>query len=362
MKEIFFYFLKLGATGFGGPLAVIAQMHNDLILEKEWISQDEFRSLFGLIKAMPGPVAFQMGVALAYRRAGFKAATLAGFAFVLPAFLMILAIAIFYDQAVAIPWIHSTFLGMQLGAFALIAWALKTLTKDYFKEILFWACVVSAVFLCAFTPIPEPVLILLFAVVGIGFYRIKIRPQQKLSVFAMDPVLLQLFLVCLQAGSLIFGTGIAIVPWLEGEFVGRLGWLTHTQFLDAVSFGQLTPGPMTISTAFIGFKMAGLTGAIVATVGVFFPAFFHMVTWFPRLYSWLLKQKWIYYFSMTVTAAVAGTIVVVLFRLGSDWNRYHLLAIIALLGILKFTKIPSWGIILLGGLGSYLFSLMMGTI
>lgn len=357
MKEIFLYFLKLGATGFGGPLAVIAQMHNDLVLEKKWISADEFRSLFGLIKAMPGPVAFQMGVALAYRRAGFKAAAAAGFGFVLPAFVMIIAIGLLYDQASQFAWVQTVFLGMQLGAFALIAWALKTLTKDYFKEILFWVCVLSAILLCAFTPIPEPVLILLFAAVGMGFYRIKIRPQNKLSVFAVDPIFLQLFLVCLQAGSLIFGTGIAIVPWLEGEFVGRLGWLTHHQFLDAVSFGQLTPGPMTISTAFIGFKMAGLTGAIVATVGVFFPSFFHMVTWFPRLYTWLLQQKWIYYFSLTVTAAVAGTIVVVLFRLGSDWNRYHLLGIIALLGLLRFTKIPSWGIILIGGAGSYLVSL-----
>ena len=362
MKEIFLYFLKLGATGFGGPLAVIAQLHQDLVLEKKWISQDEFRSLFGLIKAMPGPVAFQMGVALAYRRAGFQAAAAAAVGFVLPAFLMIILIAIFYDQVSAIPWVHAVFLGMQLGAFALIAWALRALTKDYFKEILFWICALSAIFLCALTPIPEPILILLFAAVGIGFYRIQVRSKQSLSAFTMDPVLLQLFLVCVQAGSLIFGTGIAIVPWLEGEFVGRLGWLTHSQFLDAVSFGQLTPGPMTISTAFIGFKMAGLTGALVATVAVFFPSFFHMVTWFPRLYSWLLQQKWIYYFSLTVTAAVAGTIVVVLFRLGHDWNRYHLFGIVALLALLRFTKIPSWGIILLGGLGSYLVSLMLGTI
>ena len=349
MKEIFFYFLKLGSTGFGGPLAVIAQMQVDLVLEKRWISPQEFRSLFGLIKAMPGPVAFQMATAIAYRRAGFWGALVAGTAFVFPAFCMMIALGIYYDQASQIPAMQAFFLGLQLGAFALIAAALRSLTKDFFTEILFWVCLIASILLCALTPIPEPVLILIFAIVGIGFFVIQ---EKKSSLNSLDPVLLQLFIVCLQAGALIFGTGIAIVPWLEGEFVTRLQWLTHSQFLDAVSFGQLTPGPMTISTAFIGFKMAGFTGAVVATIGVFLPSFIHMVTWFPRLYTWLIKQKWIYYFSMAVTAAVAGTIVVVLFRLGKDWNTYHLAAIFGLLLINRLFKIPAWALILLGGVGS----------
>lgn len=356
MKEIFYYFLKLGATGFGGPLAVISQMQKDLVEDKKWISPGEFRALFGLIKAMPGPVAFQMASIMAYRRKGFWGALIAAFAFVFPAFCMIVIIANYYEQASEVPWIKSIFLGMQMAAFALIAWALKSLTKDFFKEIFFWICAISSTLLCTFTHIPEPLLILIFALTGLIAYKISLRKKSKSTLYGIDPILIQLFLVCFQAGAFIFGTGIAIIPWLEGEFVGRLHWLTHAQFLDAVSFGQLTPGPMSITTAFIGYRMVGLTGAIVGTMAIFLPPFVHMVTWFPRFYKWLLKQEWIHYFSMAVTAAVAGTIIVVLFRFAADYSRYELAGIFAMLLMLRFTRIPSWGLILLGGASSYLFT------
>jgi chromate transporter len=347
MKEIFLYFLRLGVFGFGGPVAMIAQMQNDLVVERKWMSQQEFRSLFGLIKAMPGSIAFQVGVTLAYRRGGFWGACLAALGLVSPAFCLMILVGMYYDQAVEISWMRSLFLGMQLGAFAVIVWALKSLTKDFFKDAIFWILLVASILLSALTNIPEPLLILVFGALGLSFYFLKEK-----KIFSLDPISLQLFLICLQAGSIVFGTGLAIIPLLEGEFVSRLGWLTHQQFLDAVSFGQLTPGPVVITVTFIGYKMAGLKGALIATFAIFFPAFFHMVTWFPRVLSWLQKQKWIQHFSLAVTAGVCGTIIVALYRLGGDWGLRHYFGIFLLILLMRLTKIPSWGIILIGGVSS----------
>lgn len=349
MKEIIFYFLRIGCIGFGGPLALIAMMQKELVKDRNWMPEEEFRQVFGLIKAMPGPVAFQVAVFLGQRRKGFWGGLCAGACLVFPAFLLMIALALFYDDFVQISWLESFMRGMALGAFALILWALKALMQGFQRNILFWVFIFAGLLLGFLTRLPEPVLIIIFGILSVVVSRLRVN-----EIRSLDPILVTLSLVCFKAGAFVFGTGLAIVPMLETDFVKRLGWLTHQQFLDALSFGQLTPGPVSVTVTFIGYKVAGLSGASLATVAVFLPAFLHMVTWFPRMLRWLQRQAWIGAFSLGVTAAVCSAIVLALVELGKGWNSLQFGLVAVLLVFMQFWKVPSWGIILIGGAAGFL--------
>lgn len=345
MKEIFLYFLRLGCLGFGGPLALVAQMQKELVQHKNWMSEEEFRQTFGLIKAMPGPVAFQTAVYLGQHRKGFWGGLLAAIGLVFPAFLLMIALAMAYQKFVEIPWMNSALKGMELAAFALIVWALKSLAQNFFKKYLFWVLFSAGILFSFLTSIPEPLLILLFGSVAVA--------AGKLKPHSVRSVELTLVWVCLKAGAFVFGTGLAIVPFLEGDFVTQLQWITHEQFMDALSFGQLTPGPVTITVAFIGYKVSGWWGATLATTAIFLPSFFHMVTWFPRMISWMKKQTWILAFSLGVTAAVCSAIVFSLWKMTDEWLWHQYLGISIAILVLFLTKIPPWALILLaGGIGA----------
>ncbi len=348
MKEIFFYFLKLGSLGFGGPLAIVAMMQKDLAKDRQWISEDEFRQTFALIKVMPGPVAFQLAVFLGHRRRGIVGALAAALGLVLPAFLLMVVLASFYQKFVEVPWIHQAMKGMQIGAFALIVWALKSLAQGFSQKWFFWLLMAAGILLSVLTGIPEPVMILLFGLVAV------LAQRQWKTIQSVEATLLW---VTLKAGAFVFGTGLAIVPFLEADFVSRLGWLTREQFMDALAFGQLTPGPVVITVTFIGYKMAGLSGATLATLGIFFPSFFHMVTWFPKLLGWLKKQIWISAFSLGVTAAVCSAIVIALFNLSREWQTTEWTGLVLLVVLMNYWKVPSWAVVLIGAAGGLLMAI-----
>lgn len=343
MTEISLYFLRLGCIGFGGPLALVAMMQRELVQQKQWMTEDEFRQIFALIKAMPGPVAFQVAVFLGHHRGRLPGGFLAGLGLVLPAFVLMILLGIFYQTFVEVPWIHALMKGMQIGAFALIVMALKSLAQSFIKKSLFWLLLVSGVVLTYFTSVPEPLLILMFGLVAIA--------ARRLPSKSVKSVELTLLLVSLKAGAFVFGTGLAIVPFLEADFVSRLGWLTREQFMDALAFGQLTPGPVVITVTFIGYKVAGFKGALLATAGVFLPAFLHMVTWFPRLAGWLKKQTWIGAFTLGVTAAVCSAILLALVPLSKGWAQFEFMGLAALLVAMNYLKIPTWAVILISGAG-----------
>lgn len=344
MKEIFLYFLRLGTLGFGGPLALVAQMQKELVQERKWIPEEDFRAIFGVIKAMPGPMAFQTAMFLCYRREGAKGAILGALSMLFPSFVMMILLAMFYSQFVEVPLLKAMMTGMQLGAFALILGALKSLATGFLDKVLFWVLLVAGLALTHFAKVPEPVLIILFGVITVTASRMKAT-----SAKAIDPVLTTLAIVCLKAGAFVFGSGLAIVPFLEKDFVTDLGWLTHSEFMDALAFGQLTPGPVVMTVTFIGYKMAGLAGAFTATAAIFLPAFIHMTTWFPKAESWLLKQKWITSFTMGVMAAVCAAILVALYSISHEWNRGLWIGALIMILVMLFTKLPSWMIVLLGG-------------
>lgn len=343
MKEVFFYFLRLGVLGFGGPLALVAQMQKDLVIDKKWIDDDNFRRTFGLIKAMPGPVAFQTAVFLSHHRAGFRGACLGAIGMILPSFILMVLLAAFYGQLTEIPILRSLMMGMQLGAFAVIIGALKSLSQNFLQEFLFWVLLVCGIILSFFSILPEPILILLLGTTAVAAF------QMGHKKLALDPVIFTLGLVCLKAGAFVFGTGLAIVPFLENDFVTRLQWLSHSQFMDALAFGQLTPGPVVITVSFVGYKVAGMWGAVVATVAVFLPSFIHMVTWFPRALNWLHKQKWVRSFTMGVIAAVCSAILISLLHISRDWNFIQYIGVVLMMALLLFKKIPSWALVLFGG-------------
>lgn len=343
MKEVFFYFLRLGALGFGGPLALIAQMQKDLIYERKWMDEESFRRTFGLIKAMPGPVAFQTAVFLSRHRAGFRGAVLGAVGMIFPSFALMVLLAAFYGQFSEIPILKALMMGMQLGAFALILGALKSLAQGFFRQVLFWILLICGIILSFYSILPEPLLILLLGAIAVAAFQVG---NKKL---ALDPLIFTLGLVCLKAGAFVFGTGLAIVPFLENDFVNRLQWLSHSQFMDALAFGQLTPGPVVITVSFVGYKVAGIGGALVATTAVFLPSFIHMVTWFPRVLNWLHKQKWVWSFTMGVIAAVCSAIIISLVHISHDWKEIQYAGVVLMMGLMLVKKIPSWALILLGG-------------
>lgn len=338
-------------------------MQKDLVEQKKWISDDEFKQAFALIKAMPGPIAFQMSVYFGRRRAGFAGAFLAGLGVVLPAFLLMILFGYFYNLLVQAQSAKKYLLGMQASALVMVVFGMKGMVLPYAKKISYWVLFLIAAILFEYSPVPEPLIIILGAALWAYFQAQKNKSIASVGLFFVDidfEKLQKLFLVCAKAGAFVFGSGLAIVPMLEHDFVTQLAWLTHSEFMDGLAAGQVTPGPVVVTATFIGFKAAGLVGALVATVGIFLPSFIHISTWFPSAVGYLSKQKWIKDFTFAATAIVVGTIAVTVIKLAATWGsdyRQYLIVIVCSVIALK-SKLPSWALILSGGVFSLIFGLI----
>ena len=351
-QEVASYFIKLGCLGFGGPLALVGSMHKDLVEKRRWISHHKFNQAFSFIKAMPGPLAFQMAVYLGRTRAGIKGGFAAGFCLVFPAFLMILLLGIFYQQLSLHSWVQQFMLGMQLAALSIITASLYNLIKPYWRRYTFWILVVWAAILAVYYPSFEPFVIIVSGIVVVLFHdRSKIYSILPLPFFLNEEIL-KLIWICFKAGAFVFGTGLAIVPMLEHDVVERLHWLTHIEFMNALAFGQITPGPVVITATYIGLKVAGLSGAILGTAAIFAPSFFHMMTWFPHAVNVLGRFTWIHAFILGAIAAVVGSIAITVFRLGIALQPSFSLVIFAFLLFLLalWNKFPAWTLIPIGGI------------
>lgn len=343
INEVFFYFLRLGALGFGGPLALVSSMQKECVEDKKWISQDEFTSTFALIKAMPGPVAFMTAVFLGRHRAGFWGAIAAGIALNFPAFILMILFSLFSSNLSHLSFMHPLMIGMQATALGVILGSLKGLVKGNEKNYSFWSLVIVSGFINYFHPNLEP-----FVILGFGILMITKGKLFDLSTMA---------LVFFKAGSLVFGSGLAIVPVLENDVVTKYHWLSQSDFLDALAFGQMTPGPVVITATYIGHKMYGYPGAFVATLAIFSASFFHMTTWFPHAVKKLNGKTWIKDFIFGAVAGVVGPIIIAVFKLGRGVGFTPLmltLLIVTFLVTLK-TKFPLWAVIPLGGVVSLIF-------
>lgn len=384
LLDLFLYFLKLGCLGFGGPLALIGQMQREIVNEartsRQWLSEEEFRQSFALIKSMPGTVATQMAVYIGRRNGGFWGGVVAGIGLVLPAFFLMTAIAATYSEFQSIPIAQHALQGIQMAALALIFYSLKGMTSIYWKKFRFWALLLLGVLTFSQLAFPEALLIFMFGFISVAMDGHFVFPRRKLSSFVLlpwaFPVFLSLFTlvpflamaqvipveqmslgdilttlsgVCLKAGAFVFGSGFAIIPFLQRDFVTNLQWISVSEFTDALAFGQMTPGPVVISVTFIGYKVAGLAGATVATIAILLPSFIHQLTWFPHFMRKLSRQAWLTSFLIGAIAAVAAGILFVLAEMLRGISVPQAVLFTACVVLTFRTKVPAWLLIIAAG-------------
>lgn len=347
LRSVLKYFLFLGCTGFGGPLALIQQMRKDLA--RTTSEQAEFDQAFTMIKAMPGPIAFQVAVFWGQRQARFWGGLLAGIGIIFPAFLMMVVLAYSYDSIIENEVLSHAIRGAQYAVASIIIVGLYKLSKVYHRQASFWIFVILNGVSFYFRWVPETLLIL-----GTGLLFVmtrKARETSFLSIAIFDDKLFPLFTESFKTGALVFGTGLAAFPFLQASFVDYYGWLDIKTFNDAISFGQMTPGPVTIAITFMGYKMAQFKGALVATVALFLPAFIHMTTWFPKALSWLSRQKWVDSFIRGSTAAVVGCVFVTVINMnrGDLLNYSFGIIFLSCLGLqVHWKNIPILKVIFIG--------------
>jgi chromate transporter len=295
IAELVAYFLRLGLLGFGGPVALVGQMERELVAERGWLTKEQMREAIAVCQSLPGPLAIQVGVYVSYLRGGFWGAWAGGWAFIFPNFVIVAALGALYVHLGDLQPVTAVFYGVSPAVIALILHSCWRLAKLGMEDWLQWA--IAAVCLVV-TVILQAEVALLFigaGIVGVLYYGSLIRrPPVALQVAAV-PVLAQLAPVAsgstlgkllvffLKAGSLTFGSGLVIVPFLEQGLVQQYGWLDQRQFLIAVAIGMISPGPVVITATFVGYLVAGFWGSLVSTVGIFLPSFLLVLVAAPIL-------------------------------------------------------------------------------
>jgi chromate transporter len=329
------YFLSLGSLGFGGPVALVGYMQRDLVERRGWFTRDTYMKGLVLSQLAPGPLAAQLAICLGYAHSRMTGATLVGLAFILPSYVMSVAIAWLYVRYGGLVWMQAAFYGVGAAVIGIIvraAWKLTRLTVG--TDRLFWALFGAMAIVTAWAETEFGSLFVLCGVVAllakapprgwtarVAAWHGRVRGGPRtLGVWTPLPAVLgvlagpastetlaQILWFFTKAGAFVFGSGLAIVPFLYGGVVQQYGWLDDRQFLDAVAVAMLTPGPVVITVAFIGYLVAGHAGAFLAALGVFLPVWFFVVVpypWFDRF----SENPQVKAFVHGVTAAAAGAI------------------------------------------------------
>jgi chromate transporter len=368
------YFLKLGALGFGGPVALVGYMRRDLVEQRGWFAEADYQEGLALAQIAPGPLAAQLAIYLGYAHARLRGATLVGLAFVLPSFLMVIALGWAYTAFGGLSWMHAVFYGVGASVIGLIAHsAYRLTTKTIGRDGLLWGIMLVV---AAVTILTQSEQVLLFVAAGILVWLVKAPPnvrswrfwkRRETPLASVTPLpfaalltvagatggtLWALLLFFTEAGAFVFGSGLAIVPFLYGGVVQQHHWLTDRQFVDAVAVAMITPGPVVITVGFIGFLVAGLAGAVVAAVGTFLPCYTVVVLAAPvfRTYG---KRPAIEAAVKGITAAaigaIAGAVVVLGQRTITDIPT-GVLAVVTFLLVWKVKRLPEPLILLAAGL------------
>ena len=372
------YMLALGTWGFGGPVALVGYMYRDLVEKRRWISESDYKEGMALAQLMPGPLAAQLAIYLGYVHYRVRGATLVGLAFVLPSFLMVVAIGAVYSAYGGIVWMQAVFYGVGAAVIGIIAMsAYKLTTKNIGKDKLLWAIfLVSA----AVTVITKSEIVWIFLGAGMLVWLVRAPPKSWfggtvnsvaapiVAFFAIDAIdwhkLGQIGAYFAYAGSFVFGSGLAIVPFLYGGVVQEYHWLTDRQFVDAVAVAMITPGPVVITTGFIGYLVAGFWGAVVAAAATFIPCY--LLTILPAPYFKKHgKRPGIVAFVDGVTAAAIGAITGAVIVIGQRSITDFVTAALALItvGVLwRFKKFPEPLVVVVAALaGLVLYPLMPHT-
>jgi chromate transporter len=369
------YFLKLGTIGFGGPVALVGFMHRDLVEQRRWVSEDTYKLSLALAQIMPGPLAAQVAIAIGYFEGGVLGATLGGLAFVLPSFLMVVAISLAYVAYGGLWWMQALFYAIGATVIAIIAIAAYKLARSTNKRdpllwgifalltvVTVWAQAELAEFFIiagliallmrAWPGWKRGVLIGLGGVVlGLAIWFLEFWLRQAGTAADSQDILAQILLFFTKAGAFVFGSGLAIIPFLQQGVVQQFGWLNEHQFLDAVAVAMITPGPVVITVAFIGFLVAGLAGAVMASIGIFLPVYIFTIVpapWFKRHRDNPQLKAFVDGATAAATGAITGAVIVLGTRAVTDLPT----AVIALVsfGVLWRYKISEPVLVTVSGL------------
>lgn len=378
LKELLLYFLRLGLLGFGGPVALVGQMERELVVERGWLTKEQMREAIAICQSLPGPLAIQVGIYVGYLRGGFWGAWIGGWAFIFPNFVIVAALGALYVYLGDLKPVTAVFYGVSPAVIALILHSCYRLAKLGMEDWLQW--LIAAVCLTV-TVILQAEVALLFigaGVVGVLYYGNVLRERpptlslQAAALPALVPLtpsasgtgLGKLLLFFLKAGSLTFGSGLVIVPFLEQGLVQQYGWLDQRQFLIAVAVGMISPGPVVITATFVGYLVAGFWGSVVSTVGIFLPSFVLVLVAAPLLARYGSNPN-VRGFVRGAYAAAIGTILGACFLLGriaiGDWltaligagslavlfrwkvSNWLLIAVTAAIGLLMYPVLqPAW--------------------
>ncbi|QEE27911.1 chromate efflux transporter [Terriglobus albidus] len=322
LSKFVLYFLRLGTAGFGGPIALAARMERDLVGERYGIQQQDYLEGLALSQLLPGPLAAQLAMYLGYVRSGFLGASLVGVAFIAPSFLMVLGISLLYIRFDGLPWMQAAFHGVGAAVVAIIVRSVTKLAKTTLKkERLLWVIAATLAATTAFTGHEAVWLVLVAGLISVA---VQNWPRRSWNL-AVVPLIGGLFATpagrhweilgyFVKSSLFVFGSGLAIIPFLHGGVVEVHHWLTEQQFLDAIAVAMITPGPVVITVAFIGYLADGLVGASLAALGVFLPVYLAVILFAPiyrRLSSNTVLRSFVRGVTAAATGAIAGAIVVI---------------------------------------------------
>jgi len=357
IRELVRYYLRLGLLGFGGPVALCGQMERELVQERRWLTKDEMREGIAVCQSLPGPLAIQVGIWISYIRGGFWGAWAGGWAFILPNFIIVAALGALYVHFGGLPWVTAIFYGVSPAVIALILHSCYRLTKLGMKDWLEWTLAAAAFIITVAVQAEVALVFIGCGIVGLLYYGSFVRGRKMSTTSLMVGVPLvaagvpqanlgamlgKLLAFFLKAGSLTFGSGLVIVPFLEKGLVQQTGWLTEREFLVAVAMGMISPGPVVITATFVGYLVAariggslldGLWGSLVSTIGIFLPSFLLILIVAPILLRYRRNPN-VQGFIKGAYAAAIGTILGACVLLGriaiGDW----LTALVALASLI----------------------------
>ncbi|MGL6342126.1 MAG: chromate transporter [Waterburya sp.] len=366
LKELASVFLKLGTVAFGGPVAHIAMMEEEVVKRRRWLSEEKLLDLLGVTNLIPGPNSTELAIHIGYERGGWRGLLIAGSCFILPAMIIVWLLAVFYARYQTVPEIAGLLYGIKPVICVIIAQALWKLGRKAAKDIP--TTIAGIAVIIAFMAGVNEILLLFLA--GLGVMIIKnfsrLQGMTGISLLAVadigtqvnnaaknssDQNWLGIFLFFLKVGSVLYGSGYVLLAFLQRDLVERSQWLTSQQLLDAVAIGQLTPGPVFTTATFIGYLLAGNLGAIAATIGIFLPAF--AFVWLVNPWVDKLRQSiWLSGFLDGVNAASLGLMATVTYTLArtaiNDWLSV-ILTLLGAIALFRFRINSAW-LIIFGGI------------
>lgn len=366
--DLIIYFLKLGTIGFGGPIALVGYMHRDLVENREWMTEEEYKEGLALAQLAPGPLAAQLSIYLGFVHYRVLGATLVGIAFVLPSFLMVLIIGYAYKLFGGLPWMQAIFYGVGATVIGIIVMSSYKLTiksigkfnlDSFKKNWILWGFFIVAIVVTVITKTEN---VFLFLGAGFLYMIVKSPPRwvqggttKSIALLSIGLIsfegskLLDLGLFFAKAGAFVFGSGLAIVPFLHGGVVTEYHWLNEKQFVDAIAVAMITPGPVVITVGFIGYLVAGFTGACVAALATFLPCYLITIgvaPYFKKISKNTSVKAFVDGITAAVVGALVGAVIIIGFRSITDVATL-LIAIASLLTLIYFKKIQEPYIILI---------------